>query len=210
TWMVDEGSRKNGRFRFTVRSDREGRFAFHHVEKDTAVELTARLGTLMTPRPVTVHSGEGDEPTLALDATRAVAMKGRVVDGDDRPIAGALVRIQVADRLSDGRISSGLPRSFQDCVVLATDADGWYQTPRELDPDEEYAAFASAPGKTTVRTAWTKTSGRTFPALKLAPDLTTKLATGRLLDLQGRPVEGGTVWSSLSGLRSTPSDAKGT
>ncbi len=65
--------------------------------------------------------------------------------------------------LDDGLVT------FENGTILIADEQGRFRTPRELDPDSEYAAYATAPGFLTGRTLWTPGNSGTFAVISLRP-----------------------------------------
>ena len=58
---------------------------------------------------------------------------------------------------------------FESGPVVIADVEGRFRTPKDLDPDGEYAAYASAPGFLTSRTLWTAGQSGSFPVIRLRP-----------------------------------------
>ena len=51
--------------------------------------------------------------------------------------------------------------------MLVTDLEGRFHTPKELEPNREYVAYAGAEGYQNNRTRLTKGEARSFPDLTL-------------------------------------------
>jgi beta-lactamase regulating signal transducer with metallopeptidase domain/protocatechuate 3,4-dioxygenase beta subunit len=152
----------------------------------------------------------GDEKDAGKPATAAgdpagpesrMTVKGRVVDAEGRPVAGATV---AAARYRRGGVGPyGRDANRQEIDRAMTDADGRFRVtiidsasgsdPNPADPERwgRPAIVAWAPG---FGPAWPKTLAR-----ELTEDQPISLVrddvpiTGRLLDLEGRPVAGASI-----------------
>lgn len=165
-WISEEGRPGTGPHDLSVRTDTEGRFVFEGVAEGVDVELTAHRYRMHTPEPVVSRVGADVAPILRLDSTRSVALQGRVLDAAGRPIKGAAVRIRSQKRVAPGgQVRGNEPVPFEGIAVLLTDADGRFQTPKDLDVDGEYAAYVSAEGRASARTAWIMGYDKIFPDL---------------------------------------------
>jgi protocatechuate 3,4-dioxygenase beta subunit len=114
--------------------------------------------------------------SAAADDPEAHAIRGRVVDREDRPVAGVAVQA--------GRPSESWHERLEDAVAAATDGDG------------RFRVFPIAPGSWTVRCLpggpWegattTAPTGAAEVLLRLVP---ARWIEGRVLDPAGRPVPG--------------------
>jgi hypothetical protein len=112
----------------------------------------------------------GEASILRLTNSGRVALEGRVIDPTGRPVAGADVHLRSRERAApNGPVLGYETIEFENGYVLVTDADGRFRTPKELDPDGEYAAYASAPGFDDNRPIWTRGQAGSFPNLTLPP-----------------------------------------
>lgn len=145
----------------------DGRFVIQGVTEESEVEITAERGMLRTPEPVVAAPDVAGPVRLVLDASRAGAMSGRVLDGAGRPIAGAQVHLRSFRRNDRGGIDTDQLVEFDRGPILTADAAGRLTTPVELDRGLEYAAYAEAPGRQAGRTPWVAAAARTFPDLTL-------------------------------------------
>ena len=130
---------------------------------------------------------------MTLGPSDAVALAGRVLGPDDRPLAGALVLIK-----SKGRGTG--PPSWQESNVtlegvdsIRTGADGRFATPRELEPDRLYRAEVVAAGMARARTTWIDPPATAFPDLALRRSRGLRSVAGRVVDRAGEPVAGAVV-----------------
>ncbi len=196
SWPVDEGPHRNGRRDTTVRSDPEGRFVVEGVVAGVEVELSAEHRGLRTTQPVASRVGASELARLRLDDSRTTELAGRVVDTEGHPVAGAQVHLRAQSRYPTGQIRGDELVEFESGPILVTDDEGRFRTPRQLDVQGEYAAFASADRLRPDRTPWTSGAAQTFPDLTLTPRRSPTSLAGRVLDRQGEPIAGVAVWSS--------------
>ena len=107
---------------------------------------------------------------LHLTESSGVALAGQVLDPAGRPIAGATVHLR-SRRRGVQRVDPSDEQLvvFDGVSVLVSDAEGRFRTPSELDPDDEYVAYTSAPGYLTSQTLWTKGESGSFPVIRLRP-----------------------------------------
>jgi hypothetical protein len=107
---------------------------------------------------------------LHLTQQSGVAMAGRVLSPDGRPVAGAHVHLRSRRHLTPaGPAFDDELVTFDSGITLIADEQGRFRTPRELDPDGAYAAYATAPGYLTSRTLWTPGNSGTSPVISLRP-----------------------------------------
>ena len=163
------------------------------------------------PKPGTSATADNPEPAPAgpVKPESRITVKGRVVDQDGRPVAGATVASARYRRGGVGPYGRDADRQEIDRVV--TDADGRFSLtiidsesgsdPEPDDPDRwgRPAIVAWAPG---FGPAWSTTLAR-----EVTEDQPIRLVrddvpiTGRLVDLEGRPVAGPRSASTRSGRR---------
>jgi len=170
TWTVDEGPLRQLPRETAVRADAAGAFRVGSVRLGVEATLTASHVELRTPRSVAARVGAGEPVRLGLNASRAAAMTGRVVDGQGKPLAGARVHLRSATRYPTGQLNRDDLVEFDGPNVLTTDAEGRYRTLRQLDREGEYAAYASAEGLGSDRTPWVAGGSTTFPDVTLRPE----------------------------------------
>lgn len=170
SWSVDEGANRHGRRELQFRSDGRGEFRLRRVPVATEVLLSAHKLGSRTSELVATRVGAAGPATLRLDPSHAVALSGRVVDGEGRPIPGAKVRIRELVRVTSRQIMDDRVIEFENGSILITDAKGRYHTPQELDRDGEYAAFASVEGLRVGWTAWVPGASGNLSDLVLRPE----------------------------------------
>ena len=171
TWTLDETRKGTAPHYLSCRTGPDGRFVIQGVPLDAEVSLWAKHGGRRTIEPTSARVGEAK--ILRLAPSRCVAMVGQVLDSAARPLAGANVHLRA-------RPSSHMPSlepfgperlvAFEQGFVFVTDRDGRFHTPKELEPDLEYVAYASADGFQTNRTGLTLAQSGSFPVLILQPD----------------------------------------
>jgi hypothetical protein len=138
---------------------------FQGVPIGAEVSLSAHHRGLRTIEPARAQPGEAK--VLHLMPSNCVAMVGRVLDKTGRPIAGANVHLRARrPRPMDPKNPEALVE-FEGGFVLVTDLEGRFHTPKELEPNREYVAYASAEGYQNNRTTLTLAETRNFPDLTL-------------------------------------------
>ncbi len=184
-------------------TDREGQFRLDSIPPDTTLNLSAVRGGATTAAP---ESSLPSKPsiTLRISPENAVALFGRVKDPTDRPVGGAIVRVQARKRGGQDIALEQLTIAYDDegRTTLHTATDGQFHTPRQLRPDLEYRVEVEADDYVPAATQWVKPGDRKllyFPALILQPTAQTRTAAGRVVDAQGRPVAGAVVFQSGDG-----------
>jgi hypothetical protein len=168
SWNLNEARPWGGPHRLSARTGPDGRFVIPGVPSDAEVELLADHRGWRTPLPRSTRPGEA--VILHLTQPSGVAMGGRVLDPDGRPIEG--VRVHLRRRrhtVPKGAMLDDELVEFESGPILTADATGLFWTPKELDPDSEYAAYASAPGYLTSQTLWTSAQSGSFQVIRLRP-----------------------------------------
>ncbi|WP_435007318.1 hypothetical protein P12x_004645 [Tundrisphaera lichenicola] len=204
SWLIFDG-----RFRapksVISRSRADGSFAIGPVDPEVEVTLTADLGPLASTNPVVAKASEARPIVLTVAGSEATSPAGRVVDLQGRPVPGALVRIwELADSTADG----GSIVLFDGDDHLKTDLQGRFAGPSILRRDREYRAMAHSErfGEGRTRPITPDRSGvLTFPEIVLAREPKPFVIAGRVLDRQGRPIEGASVWTVCEGPNQRPS-----
>ena len=112
----------------------------------------------------------GEAAILHLTNPSGVALAGRVLDAVGRPVVGSVVHLLATSPRPGGRVIGDDLVKFENGYVLEPDAEGRFRTPRELDPDGEYQAHASAPGFLPAHTLWTVGKSGSFPVMRLLPE----------------------------------------
>jgi RNA polymerase sigma factor (sigma-70 family) len=168
SWNLDEARKRTSPHRLTIRTGPDGRFVLPGVPTDAEVEFLADHRGWRTPLPRSVRAGEA--VILHLTQSSGVAIAGRVADPAGRPVAGAHVHLRTRRHRGPGVPALGDKLvALEGGTVLIADDFGRFQTRRELDPDSEYAAYATAPGYLTSRTLWIAGHSGSFPVISLRP-----------------------------------------
>ena len=205
----DEGDLTRARAR--TRSDRAGAFLIQGITPGSGLKLSAKKGGEATPKPVPTRPGAEAPVTLTLEPSNAIALKGRVLEPDGRPLAGALIQFK------SKATGTGPPSWSESQVMLEgvetvrTGPDGTFETPRELDPKLLYRAEVVAAGMARAQTDWLAPPSTSFADLTLRRTRGLRAVSGRVVDRAGEPVAGAVVSQSGDGPRPTRSvtDAEG-
>ncbi len=166
SWNLDADRPWGGPHRLTARTGPDGRFVVDRVPEGVEVLLSAHHRGFQTEAPRAARVGEASILRLTLE--NGVSLEGRVLDRAGRPVAGADVHLRSPRRnVPDGPIIGSEAIDFEGGSILVTDAEGRFRTPKELDSDVVYAAYASAAGFRSGRTYWTRGGLKVFTGLKL-------------------------------------------
>jgi|GEM_PF-7046043 len=153
-----------------VSTDEDGHFRFEQVEAGADVRLTANdVGVLLT-QPVTIVAG--DEKAILLQEPRRelVALSGRVLGNDGKPLVGAQAVVEVAD-------SPDALGQFRTTV----ETDGSIRTPLQFPRQLKYRLTVRSLLANVASSAWLcpASSGNRFP--DLAVDASKISAASKLL-----------------------------
>jgi len=184
-----------------ARTDRSGSFAFHGINPLAELNLTAWDGFASTKGAVTVRAEttRAKPVALAMSPRNSAPIGGRVTDPAGRGITGARVRIWREVQNKNGRAIVTDPIVTEDgTLVLRTDAEGRYRSPRRVPLDGTYYAEATAAERLAARSAQITLSGRSqeLPAFVLRR---VRAIEGQVVDRQGNPVKGAIVRQSGDG-----------
>jgi RNA polymerase sigma factor (sigma-70 family) len=150
-----------------------GLLAHRSIQDRTFPEAPAAPETAPPPQPL---------PTRSASKDQTIEIKGRVLDPDGKPVAGAKVYV-----------STYSPKDKNDPKVrAASDADGSFRflaKRTEVDFDEMIAAVAPGYGPDWI--ALSEVHNDNDLTLRLVKDDVP--IKGRVLDLEGRPIAGATV-----------------
>jgi len=192
-------------FRAPQHSDAQGRFAIADIDASVPLALRARTAAAATGGATVVLPADFDKPVkLVVSAKYAFRFRGAVVDRQGKPAPSASVSIvwdrRGPDRQERQRLVAGRPSIPSNGPVtfgqVAARADGVFETPA-LWPDENYHLVASAPGYAPVESA--AVYGPAGETTTLAPLVLTRndlTIAGRVVDSEGRPLEGAKVFNS--------------
>lgn len=135
----------------------------------------------------------------ATQASVPVSLRGRAVDVDGKPVAGAVVRIW---RKVEGTPVGVLfpirvePVRFADGEELRTGEDGWFETPPALDPEVDVRVSVESEGRLGARSRIFQPGADDRPALDHLTLRRLVSLQGRVLDRRGQPVEGARVFQT--------------
>ncbi len=182
-------------------TDAAGNFVLDGLPPGAKLLITARRLDRKNPAPVEVVA-DANAPRsvevkveVKVEARPVYAASGRVLDAGGRPVPNALVRLQSRGQGSHPQFSQQV--SLVGNAEIRTGLDGVFRTPGELEGRAaEYYAEASAEGFPSARTDWTPAPQGDL--LRFA-DLvivrkSTRTVEGRVVDRDGKPVEGAAVW----------------
>ena len=204
--MVQDRTRVPRSAEATTRGD--GSFAAGPVPPGVDLTVIATQGSCdgdaIRSAPVVARASAEAPTVLTIPEADAVAPAGRVVDAGGRAVPGARVRVGVLARSASGSVDSTSIAHFDGHDELKADAQGRFRGPRTLRRDREYRAQGGADGHLAGRTHYRKAGpGATleFPDLVLVREPARVVAEGRILDRQGRPVDGAEVqaWAPGAG-----------
>ncbi|HLJ11769.1 MAG TPA: M56 family metallopeptidase [Planctomycetaceae bacterium] len=160
------------------------------------------------PKPAVFPNRRNPEPVMIdLEPAAPVAIRGRVVDEDGQPVAGAKVGLSVS--LTEHAADE--PWRYADAPekLPTTDVDGNFEI-QGLHPNSRIAVYVNKLGYAGVwseRILIDNAESAKLPELRL-PTATAEVA-GRAVDEQGRPVPGAVVYYHELGRVQTTTDSSG-
>jgi hypothetical protein len=183
-------------------TDTRGEFILGSIAPKSEVVVSVDTSLIADADPVTVASaGEGAPITLRIRKRPTLALSGRVLGTDHRPLAGALVQIKIRAPNQPG--NSGGDFAFEGSEDVRTGPDGRYRTPAQLPIGNEYRVEAEAPGYEPARSSWLVAPAGGAPDLRLRRSVGVRAVAGRVVDSAGQPVAGAEVSQSGDGPRRT-------
>lgn len=187
-------------------SDRDGAFTLDGVSPQALLWLSVSSSSGATAEAITASATDGKTVDLAVDQANSLDLEGRVVDPEDRPIAGAIVRIAWQRRNARGRWEDDGIVSFSGRQRLVTDTHGRFQTPRVLMRGREYRAEVTARGMSPTMTEFIDPTRRKSAALGdivMEPIPPLRSVEGRVVDRRGMPAAGLRVFQAGDGPQRT-------
>lgn len=179
-------------------SGADGNFVIDAVDLGGPVLVSAEAPDgSRTRRPI--HTRAGADPIrVQLEAALVTSLAGRVLDAGGKRIAGARVHFRTAHQDDDGIIMGDELVAFRGTHVIRTGDQGWFRTPRLLDPKRRYSALVEADGYEPARTWWIAGTARTFPEVVLRAEAPVRppAVVGSVADRGGRPVADASVWTT--------------
>lgn len=183
-------------------TDEKGEFVLGGIAPGAEVRVSAHLGLVADSQNETVTAGDGAAVTLRLKKHPTLALSGRVLGPDGRPMAGVPVRILI--RSPKQNFDRGGAFAFSGKEEVATGPDGVFRTPAEVPVGNSYRFEVKAPGMEPAESPWIVGPTVEFPDLALHHGpRPPREVTGRVVDTAGRPVAGAEVFQSGDGPRKT-------
>ena len=123
----------------------DGTFQLEGIQPGAKVAaLWARHGHQATVELLRARAGRADRLTLRVFESGTLAITGRVVGHDGRPVAGAVVNVFHRTPYAGGNGAYGGRVRFDNSAEVRTGPDGTYRTPRELRPGIAYRVEVAA------------------------------------------------------------------
>lgn len=188
----------NGGNTSNAQTDEKGEFVLGNLPPKSRVRVSASKGWVAGSEPAIVEvAGEGEPVTLVLHKKPTLALSGRVLDSDGKPLAGAWVMVETRPR--DQPFSHGSTFYFEDREQIQTGPDGRFQTPDQIPVGQQYRVEVVAPGFETAESKWVAPPALDIPDVTLRRQAGTRVVTGRVVDSAGRAVSGVEVFQSGDG-----------
>jgi protocatechuate 3,4-dioxygenase beta subunit len=201
-WELAEGGENS----LHARSDRDGNFTLDGVDPKVQLKLSAWSANGTTGDVVTVNAASEKPLKLVVDPSHAMRLAGRVVNAEQRPVVGAIVRVAWQRRGAEGRAEDEGYVQFGGGQRLLTDASGRFKVPAMLARGREYRVEVVARGMLPATSDFIDPARRKkadVGDLVLLPIPKLRVASGRILDGQGKPVAGLRVFQTGDGPRRT-------
>jgi RNA polymerase sigma factor (sigma-70 family) len=177
----------------TLRTNERGEFQLDRLDPKTDIRVRAGHRDAFMTKLLVLRPDPAKPVTLRLVKGTALSLRGRVRDPAGKPVSGARVQVWVRRPVPSQFLSTPRLVAFDGDVVVRTDAQGRFETPRELEPDGEYRVIVEADGAPPEPSGWLPVGGERPLAF---PELTVRRArtvAGRVLDRRGQPVAGARV-----------------
>ncbi len=181
-------------------TDARGEFLLGSIAPKAEVRVSASSGSAAESEAVVIPSaGEGEPVTLRLRRRPTLALSGRVLGPDGRPMAGALVVVKV--RQPNQPIGRGSDFAFEGPGEIRTGPDGRFRTPGQIPIGNDYRVEVQAPGHEPADSKWVAPPTREIPDVSLRRAVGMREVLGRVVDSAGKPVDGVEVYQSGDGPR---------
>ena len=176
----------------SVVSDSEGNFEFKTTPKSTQIGVVAANKTMASMQQV-VAIAAAKPVEVQIEAAGLMSCAFRVLDQKSQPIKGANIELRSIMRPPGASMNMGWGRVGQGGYV--TDSEGWFRLPQPLMRSGFYGLRVTAPGYVLLEKGMIENPTRgdlTFDQLVLQ---SSNSVSGTVVDSQGKPVEGASVWS---------------
>ena len=178
-----------------TRTDQTGSFTLTGVDPLAELNLIASNGFTSTDTSLIVRAEAASTRPISLTTSieNTMSIDGRIVDPAGKPIAGASIRIWRQVQAKNGRlIVVDLITASDGSTLLHSDSDGRYHSPIRLPILGKYFAEAVAPGRLAARSR-AITLSRQDHELPIMVLCRVRTLDGRIIDRQGKPVDGAVV-----------------
>ncbi|APW59122.1 carboxypeptidase-like regulatory domain-containing protein [Paludisphaera borealis] len=201
SWSLDENG-FNTTSTIHAETDARGEFVLGSIPPNARVTVTASSGwTTESDSSVVPKVDEGEPTTIRLRKRPTLALSGRVLGPDGRPLADAQIRVMI--RAPVQGFNSGSPFMFGESEEVRTGPDGRYKTPAQLPVKHEYRIEAQASRCEPSMSRWLVGQAVEVPDLVLRRSIGVREAAGWVVDSTGKPVVGAEVFQSGDGPRRT-------
>jgi RNA polymerase sigma factor (sigma-70 family) len=177
----------------SLTTNERGEFTITGLAPRVEVRLKARRQEALTAKVTVVQASPAAQINLRIARGAGLALAGRVRDAGGRPVAGARIEVLGRPWLPKPNVGTARTIAFEGGAIVRTDANGRFQTPRELEPDGEYRVVVNAEGFQTEQSSWFEV-GDARP-LDFGEVVLQRRGTiqGRIVDRQGKPIPGAHV-----------------
>lgn len=185
-----------------AQTDARGEFALGSIAPRAEVKVAASVWPTADSASVTIPSaGSGEPITLQLRTRPTLALAGRVLGDDGRPLAGAAIEVKIRDL--NQRFNSGADFAFEGSKGLQTGPDGRFRTPAQIPEGNQYQVRVKLTGFEPADSTWVESAPFEIPDLKLRRAVGRREVAGRVVDSAGRPISGVEVFQSGDGPKRT-------
>jgi hypothetical protein len=195
SWML-LGGKGSSSGRIVTTSDDKGDFVLKGLGPGSTVTITAKLRDRQSKTPLKVRADEVGLVTVAIAVTPVLAVAGRLLGPDGRPLAEIPVKVQFRVPRDNTRGFTEQAR-FDGNPEIKTGPDGSFRTPKELErKPSEFRIEVTAEGYIPARTAWVPVPEEdllTLPDLTLKRSRGVRVVSGRVVDRDGKAVPGASV-----------------
>ncbi len=196
TWASPEFGRNPNTNR--ADADARGEFDLGGIAPGAEVRVAATLGPVADSEPVVVPSaGEGGPITLQLRTRPTLAIAGRVLGEDGRPLPDLPIRVKLRD--SSRGFGSESDFDFEGASEVRTGPDGRFRTPERLPEGHDYSVEVRQAGFDPSASRWAVAPSREVPDLIVRRSVGRGERAGRVVDSAGRPIAGVEVFQSGDG-----------